>query len=271
MSKNEIYLYVGCGNHRIKKFLHVDVCAFKQFKGNQNVGPPDLICDISINIPLKDSSCKIIYSRETLEHLKYSELVNHFIECNRLLQSDGVIRMVVPDFDLFIKDYLNKVFGNQLGDPKSLAGPLENYVDFFVNRILYPDHFYLHNINTLSRILKRCGFIDIKTCLPGQTEIKDLTEIIYNCEKGRESSNIIIEAKKNCQLNLVKEKRINNLSIFNKVFAYMFNIILTRYNNKRAKIFEYMWFYEKFLIIRQKLFFKKILKNYLLKKNTYIK
>ena len=62
MLNNEIFLYVGCGNHRLDKFLHADICVFKQFKNGKDVGNPDLICDISENIPLKDLSCKFIYS-----------------------------------------------------------------------------------------------------------------------------------------------------------------------------------------------------------------
>jgi len=265
---NNLYLYVGCGNHRMEKFFHADICVFKQFKKAQNVGPPDLICDITNYIPLESQSCKFIYSRGTLEHLKYQELINHFIECNRLLQNDGIIRMDVPDFDLFIKDYLNKVFKNELGDPKTLVGPMENYNDFFVNRTFYPDHNYLHNIDTLSRALKKCGFTDIKRCLPGKTEIKDVSKIIYSCENGRELSNILLEARKDAKIAILVSKKIEKPKNFlKKILAYVFNLTVTRYNNRKATIFEYMWFYEKFLIIRQKLFIKKILKEYY-KKNS---
>jgi SAM-dependent methyltransferase len=267
---NDIYLYVGCGNHRMKNFFHADICVFKQFKKAKNVGPPDLICDITDFIPLEKSSCRFIYSRGTLEHLRYHELINHFIECNRLLKNDGIIRMDVPDFDLFIKDYSNKVFFNdKLGDPETLVGPLENYTDFFVNRVFYPDHFYLHNIDTLSRALKKCGFTDIRRCLPGETKINDISKIIYDCENGREVSNILLEARKNSNYKIVEKKNIHMPKNFlKKILAFFFNLKITRYHNRRATIFEYMWFYEKFLIIRQKLFKKEILKRYFLKKNS---
>jgi predicted SAM-dependent methyltransferase len=268
MLNNEIYLYVGCGNHRLDKFLHADICAFKQYKHGKDVGPPDLICDIADYIPLKESSCKFIYSRGTLEHLKYQELINHFIECNRLMQNGGIIRMDVPDFDLFIKDYLNKVFKNELGDPKTLVGPMENYTDFFVNRTFYPDHYYLHNIDTLSRALKKCGFTNIKRCLPGETENEDVSRIIYSCENGRELSSILLEARKDSKIVIsVPKKKEKSKSFLKRILAYMFNLTITRHNNRKAPIFEYMWFYDKFLIIRQKLFIKKILKKYYIKKN----
>ena len=225
MPDNEVYLYVGCGNHRLDKFLHADICVFKQYKHGQDVGPPDLICDIAENIPLKNSSCKFIYSRATLEHLKYQELINHFIECNRLLQNDGVIRMDVPDFDLFIKDYLNKVFKNALGDPTTLVGPMENYTDFFVNRTFYPDHHYLHNIDTLTRALNKCGFSEIKRCLPGETKINDLSTILYNCENGRELSNILLEARKDPKIKISVSKKIEKPRNFlKKILAYFFNL-----------------------------------------------
>ena len=269
MLNNEIFLYVGCGNHRLDKFLHADICVFKQFKNGKDVGNPDLICDISENIPLKDLSCKFIYSRNTLEHLKYQELINHFIECNRILKDDGIIRMEVPDFDLFIKDYLNKVFKNNLGDPKTLVGPMENFTDYFVNRTFYPDHFYLHNIDTLSRALKKCGFSNIELCTVGETSMKDLSKILYDCENGREHSNILLEAKKDSRIPITGSKKIEKpKNFFKKIFTYFFNLTITRYHSRKATIFEYIWFYEKFLIIKQKLFIKKKLKEYFLKKNS---
>lgn len=146
---------------------------------------------------------------------------------------------------------------------------MKNYNDFFVNRTFYPDHNYLHNIDTLSRALKKCGFTDIKRCLPGETEIKDVSKIIYSCENGRELSNILLEGRKDSKIAISVLKIIEKPKNFlKKILGYVFNLTVTRHNNRKATIFEYMWFYEKFLIIRQKLFIKKILKQYYKKKNS---
>ena len=258
------YLYVGCGAHRLNKFLHADICVFKQFKNGLNVGPPDLLCDIVDHIPLKKESCKLIYSRGTLEHLKYEELINHLIECRRILRNDGIIRANIPDFDIFISDYINKTFlKDQLGNPKTLVGPNENYSDYFVNRTFYPDHHYLHNFDTISRALKKCGFTNVKKCLPGQTVERELSKILYESEIGRQNVEMIVEAEKNHLIAIqVFKKNLQPKNFFKKFIKYFLNLSINRYDQRKATIFEYMWFYEKLLIIKQKFFLKKTLKKY---------
>ena len=45
MNKSE-YLYVGCGNHRMKGFTHADISVYKAYK-NQTIEQPEIICDIT--------------------------------------------------------------------------------------------------------------------------------------------------------------------------------------------------------------------------------
>jgi predicted SAM-dependent methyltransferase len=71
-----------------------------------DVGAPDILADITKHIPLESNSVSLIFSRATLEHLTFTELINHFIECHRLLKKGGVVRMLVPDFDIMIKNYM---------------------------------------------------------------------------------------------------------------------------------------------------------------------
>ena len=91
MSQKFYYLYVGCGAHRIKGFVHVEINVAKQYKKGGDVGQPDLIADITENIPLQDEIVSLIFSRATLEHLTYQELINHFLECHRLIKKGGYI------------------------------------------------------------------------------------------------------------------------------------------------------------------------------------
>ena len=81
-----IMLYVGCGNHRLPGFTHVEINVFKQFKKGGDVGPPDILCDITKHIPLPNNSVTMVFSRATMEHLEYQELVNHLLECHRLIK-----------------------------------------------------------------------------------------------------------------------------------------------------------------------------------------
>ena len=51
------------------------------------------MCDITEKIPLPDKSIKLVFSRDTLEHLTWEELINHFIECNRILEDNIIMVM----------------------------------------------------------------------------------------------------------------------------------------------------------------------------------
>lgn len=96
------FLYLGCGHHRMPGFTHVEINI-----GKRKSGPPDIIADITQHINLPDNSVDLIFSRGTMEHLTYPELLNCFLEKYRLLRIGGVVRMLVPDFDIMIQDYLN--------------------------------------------------------------------------------------------------------------------------------------------------------------------
>tara|TARA_Y100000389_G_scaffold201916_1_gene245823 strand:+ start:1239 stop:1883 length:645 start_codon:yes stop_codon:yes gene_type:complete len=197
-SKNK-YLYVGCGNHRMSGFTHVEVNIGKQFKKGGNVSPPDILADITRHIPLKDNSVNLIFSRATLEHLTYYELINHFLECHRLIKKDGFIRMTVPDMDIMINNYLNKEEDIALAKLESEISPyepIENHTDLFISRVLYHDHYYLHNYDTLNRALKKTGFTNIKKVKAGETQINEIKDELYKAEKDRDKSEILLEAQK---------------------------------------------------------------------------
>ena len=59
--------------------LELQSIAGKNFKKGISIKPPEILCDITKEIPCKDNSVILIFSRETLEHLKYRELINHLI------------------------------------------------------------------------------------------------------------------------------------------------------------------------------------------------
>ena len=66
-------------------------------------------CDASKKIPFKDSSVTLIYSCHMLEHLDKEEANVFFNESYRVLKPEGIMRIVVPDFQKIVDNYnLNK-------------------------------------------------------------------------------------------------------------------------------------------------------------------
>lgn len=241
-SKEELYLYVGCGNHRLKGFTHVEVNPAKQFKKGGNVGAPEILANMTETIPLKDETVSLVFSRATLEHLTYPELINHFIECNRLLKQGGHVRMVVPDLDKMVQDYLNKVF-RPASEPDPTL-PCENYTDLFITRLLYHDHYYLHNVDTLTRALEKTGFGQIRVCKSGETAVKLASNVLYEAEVNREED-LIIEAQKISFPIIEKTLTKWPKNMLLKILAKWFNIRIERYIKRHPVFPSKYWFLEK--------------------------
>ncbi len=241
------YLYLGCGNHRMPKFTHVEISLAKNKKG-----PPDIIADISKKIDLPDNHVDLIFSRGTMEHLKYAELINCFIENYRLLKIGGVVRMQLPDFDLMIKRYLNKVppdksayqeMANFKNPYESM--PIKNHSDYFVAQVLYHDHYYIHNFDTMSRALAKCGFVNIRKAKPGDTIVDEVRDVLNDAE-GDEEFEMIVEAQKGEAppiAQIIHRPMPKNIILF--LIAKFLNIQIVKHV-KRAPVFPQLkWFSEK--------------------------
>lgn len=254
---NSKYLYVGCGSHYLKGFLHADISVYKLSKNKLHQrNKIDIFCDIAKYIPLEDKSMKLIFSRDTLEHLTWKELINHFIECNRILEPEGIIRMSLPNFDKMIDRYRNK--DEDLEDAiknseiSTHISPIENHTDLFINRVLYHDHYYLHNFDTIKRALEKCGFGEIRNVKPGETKVDELKNILYEAENENGLISFQVEAIK---ISAPKVKKYQNKypqNILKKFFAIIFNISISPYNKRQPMFPNKKWFLEKYLKIKQK-------------------
>ena len=258
MKTKDKHLYLGAGSHRLKDFIHLDIQNSKTFK--KGYSPIDVICDISKHIPFEDSTIRSIFSRDTFEHLTYIQLHSCLNECYRVLdKSNGYIRFLVPCFDQMINCYNNKFYDITRDSEKIKTTIHENYVDEFILNILYHDHKYIHNKDTITRFLERANFTDIKFCFPGETSNLLLQEQYLLSETGR-FPDIIVEARpklekiKNINL-LQKKEKLNFISFVNFLLAII-NVKISKANNKTS-IFN---FKTNFKLIFYKLFVSKSLK-----------
>lgn len=227
----------------MRGFTHVEINVNKQFNHGGNVGRPEILADITEKIPLESHSVDLIFSRATLEHLTYPELINHFIECNRLLKRDGgFIRMVVPDLDKMVADYQNRVFEQPEEIDPNL--PVENFTDYFIWRLLYHDHYYLHNFDTLSRALEKAGFAKAKLCQPGETAVERAAGVLKAAEINR-PADLIIEALRVSDPKVPRSPNDSLLHPVNRVLARWFNIKIVPAFNRRPTVFRLLWWIEK--------------------------
>jgi predicted SAM-dependent methyltransferase len=90
-------LNLGCGYHFNSAWTNVDfittakgVIAYNLTKG----------------IPFPDASFDVVYHSHVLEHFSKSGAENFLKECDRVLRPQGILRVVVPDLEQIVRNYL---------------------------------------------------------------------------------------------------------------------------------------------------------------------
>jgi len=254
------HVYVGCGNHRLVGFIHIDIDYAKRFKKGEKVPEPDFICDITKKLPFDENSVDLVFSRETLEHLTYREHINHLIECHKVLKIGGKVRIAVPDLDIMVQNFLKREtnFLNEKDHWEiNKDFPIDNHSEFFVAQTMYHDHRYNHNFETLCNSLKKVGFENIIKSIGGDFEINN--EIIKNeiqkAEIGRNRLLFVTAEKKNNHVKCSRFSLKKNKNLINKILSKIFNIELKAANHRKPHFPQKNYFYEKIYFMKK--FFKK--------------
>jgi predicted SAM-dependent methyltransferase len=136
---------------------------------------PHVVCwDCRKGLPFKDGAVKAIFTEHFVEHLEYPGEVGRFLtECRRCLNEAGVLRIIVPDIEPYLRLYAD-------GDWEGLAAmrPLtqtsDGYKDFwldgsystkmeFINALFRQsgEHKYAYDAETLMALLRRSGFSNV--------------------------------------------------------------------------------------------------------------
>lgn len=93
----EMYLNLGCGTRYRKNWTNVDFVSH----------PPDVLgWDLTKRFPLESECVSFLYSSHVLEHFNRSCGQEFLDECFRVVEPGGVIRIVVPDLEAIVQNYL---------------------------------------------------------------------------------------------------------------------------------------------------------------------
>ncbi len=90
-------LNIGCGSTFHSDWINIDIASSS---------PEVREYDIRKNLPYPDNEFDVCYSSHVLEHLTQIEAKNLLLESYRILKPNGIIRVVVPDLESIVKDYL---------------------------------------------------------------------------------------------------------------------------------------------------------------------
>jgi SAM-dependent methyltransferase len=209
VKKDLIKLNLGCGGRAIDGWINVDYALgaivaklpfFSEINHRfgffvTNWDKDILIHDLRKDFPWKDNSVDIIYSSHTLEHFSKQEGLFFLKECYRVLKSEGIIRILVPDLKCLVNRYKSGLISaDDFLD--TLSVNYDNKGENFIKRIIAPyihyPHRCMYDLPTLIRVMDAVGF-DIKESRPYESVIKDIVRIET---EGRVQDAVIVEGIK---------------------------------------------------------------------------
>ncbi len=91
------YLNLGCGATFHKDWTNVDFVS---------TGEGVMAYNLLAGVPFKDNTFEVVYHSHVLEHFPKDKAVVFIKECYRVLKTDGIIRIAIPDLERIAKKYL---------------------------------------------------------------------------------------------------------------------------------------------------------------------
>ncbi len=111
MSRKVDYLNVGCG----KKF-HPDWENIDMVSHSKHVRAYNLLK----GFPYADNEFQAVYHCQVLEHIPKESAATFIKECYRVLKTDGILRVVVPDLENIMKEY-HRLLQENLTNPTAAS------------------------------------------------------------------------------------------------------------------------------------------------------
>jgi len=190
-----------------KRDLKVNIAAGKAGKEgwvNVDLFPaPGINClyDSRKELPFPTGSVKGIFTEHFFEHIDYTEEVPIFLqECLRVLQPGGVIRLVVPDSEKYIRAYvegteaLNALRGiREDGTDRYFPNKYRTSMELFNTAFRQEyQHKWMYDYENLKDVLELMGFAEVKRSAFGESRLEGLA--IDSPGRARES--LYVEGKK---------------------------------------------------------------------------
>ena len=180
-NQENLRLHWGCGSRKLDKWVNVD---------GWKTSATDFEYDLRESIPLSNSSVSYIFTEHVLEHITIEEGRMVLKEFHRILNKDGIARIVVPDLELCCNAFLSKDVNwfEKVDDKFETAGMGFNSI--FYNH----SHRYIYDFESLNQLLLDAGFKTIKKQKYNESFDKEL--LVDNSDESRKLVSLYVEAIK---------------------------------------------------------------------------
>ena len=100
-------LNLGCGGHHLAHWVNVDF---------SSTAAGVIAHNLTAGIPFPEQSFDVVYHSHVLEHFTREQGEFFMKECFRVLKSNGIVRVLVPDLETIASEYLKNLAGALRGD-----------------------------------------------------------------------------------------------------------------------------------------------------------
>jgi predicted SAM-dependent methyltransferase len=181
-----LVLDVGCGPNARPANLNLD------FQWRPGV---DICCDITRALPLEDGYVAGVFTEHCLEHISFKAALAVLGEFHRVMQPGAYARIIIPDFEVYLDQYIRFRNTGQASMPYAGEDPIAGiYTPMLsINRIFRGHgHQFIYDFATLCAMLGQAGFIDIERRRFGDS--RDQRLLLDSPERAIES--LYVEARK---------------------------------------------------------------------------
>ena len=144
MKNKPVKINLGCGGYKLDGFINVDIDIKVE---------PDVVADVK-NL-LGVGKAEVIYAGHLLEHFDYNVGLQLLKRWREWLIEGGEIYIVVPDIDIFVKNYLEGTF---------VFGQLQQGCFGYgigVDAMEKDRHKAMFNYDVLKKMLQDAGYKDV--------------------------------------------------------------------------------------------------------------
>ena len=186
-------------------------------------GLADVTHDIRLRWPFKSNSAEVILGSHILEHLTKEEGQYCIRECNRILKIGGILRLSVPDLYLFAEKYVrgdDEFYGQTTRDEKErfVGRTLSEKFMFVVSGM---GHKYQYDFDSLSLLLRECGFNQIERKRYRESDIPEI-DLLDN----RPEQSLFIEARKSQDLQCARSRGCVSTKEYVEIRLHIYSVKL---------------------------------------------
>ena len=151
--ERDVFLNVACGPQVLPGFINLDLLP---------ASPEVVAWDCRRSVPAGDGAVRGIRVEQFIEHLETREELPAFLkDCRRALVFGGVLRIIVPDGERYLRAYCapDDAGFRELAVPDPFPTDLPTRMDV-INHVFHQwhEHRWAYDFDTLARRLRDAGF-----------------------------------------------------------------------------------------------------------------